>query len=422
MSTANKSLNIPGNNTYVNNWDIPMNTNFTGIDYALAGVCYILATGRSGTITMGASYSNTYPYTPNNVGTSVSPTTSGSPSYIPSNIIISGGYSSSMVFNVPLGIKGQWTVHNDGVPSGSQTISFGVAGGDSVIVPAGQRVFVVSDGVNMAYAQEPTITLGSTGLTLGSTVTTVYNLTINNLDVVNDLQIDGNALVKSPVYGWGGDFLPAGDGGVVDFGLSGSISNTSGSTILTNNAYFDGTSWRRKISGYSQVIVCNSDGSTNLQYSGTGAANSVITFSSAITMSNAGVVTMPVSSYTTTAPSGTNDTRIATTAFVQAAVSSQSMFTHSASYGSSERAAGVVYTNTHSTPMCIIYSTNLSDISSHYMIMKVNGNEAVIQQDSNGEGWVSGTILVPAGQTYQITREYDDTGWGSSRWVEVYTP
>jgi len=416
MSTLNKKLNIPANNTFVNNWDIPINTNFTGIDFALGGACYISVSGRSGTYTLGAIYSSSYPYPPENIGSLASPTTVGSPSYIPSNIIFMGGYATSLVFNVPAGIKGQWTVFNNAIATGSETITFGVTSGSGVIVPVGQRVYVVSDGVDVSYAQEPTITLGSTDLTLGGTYDTVNDLTLVDTAITNNLPIDGNVLVNSPVYGWGGDCA------FVDIALSGSIMNTNGHTYIANNAYFDGTNWKRKIAGYSGLVGINVDGTMIQYFGGTGAVNSIIPWSPAIQMNNVGAITMPVSSYTTTAPAGTNDTRIATTAFVQAAVTSTSMFTTVASYGPGERAAGVVYTNTHSTPMCVIYSTNLSDISSHYMIMLVNGYEAVIQQDSNGEGWVSGTIVVPAGKTYQITREYGDTGWGSSRWVEVYTP
>ena len=420
MTTTNKKLNIPANNTYVNNWDIPMNTNFTGIDYALGGACYISVSGRSGTYTLGGTYSSTFPYPPENIGTLASPTTTGSPSYIPSNIIFMGGYATSLRFNVPAGIKGQWTVFNNAIATGEETITFGVTGGSGVIVPVGQRVYVVSDGVDVSYAQEPTITIGSTDCTLGGTYDTINDLTLVDAAVTGRLPIDGNLLVNSPVYGWGGDYLV--DGGFVDIALSGSIVNSNGQTHIANNAYYDGTNWKRKIAGYSGLIGLGSDGSMTLYFGGTGAVNSIITWTPAIQASATGSVSMPVDSSTSTAPAGTNSTRIATTAFVQSAVTSTAMFTASTSYGSGERAAGVVYTNTRSTPLCVLYSTNLSDLSGHYFVMKVNGNEAQIQGHSDGESWVNGAIIVPPGQTYQITREYNDTNWGSSRWVEVYTP
>ena len=37
MATTNKGLNTPANNTYVNNWDVPVNANWNSIDASLGG-------------------------------------------------------------------------------------------------------------------------------------------------------------------------------------------------------------------------------------------------------------------------------------------------------------------------------------------------------------------------------------------------
>jgi hypothetical protein len=197
-NTPNKNLYRPNNNDFINDWDWPMNTNWTGVDYALGGTNYIYVTGRSGTTTMGVSYSTISPYPPENVGTVGSPTSSITPSCIPSNIILVGNYTINLVFAVPAGVKGQWTVFNNATPSSSQTITFSVVGGTGVSIPVGKRAYVVSDGINVSYAQDPTITLGSTGLTLGTTISTVYNLTLED-STLNNATIDDSTLNNATI-------------------------------------------------------------------------------------------------------------------------------------------------------------------------------------------------------------------------------
>jgi hypothetical protein len=154
MSTTNKNLVIPSNNTYINNWDIPMNTNFTGIDYALGGVCYISATGRSGVLNMIGTYSSTYPYPPNNVGSSISPVVSpNAPSYIPSNMVITGSLLANLYLTLPAGICGQWSIGNYTTEATGVNLYFGVSGQTPLEIPNGGRSMVVSDGTTVSFAQ-----------------------------------------------------------------------------------------------------------------------------------------------------------------------------------------------------------------------------------------------------------------------------
>jgi len=150
MSTANKNLNIPANNSYTNTWDVPVNTNFTGIDYALGGVTSINVTGASTSpVLMDGSYSSTYPYPPNNITVSGNGAT---PSYIPYNITIYGTLTTNLVYRIPSGVSGQWSVYNNTTTTSGNTISFQVGTGAPLLIESGKRRLIVSDGTNLMLA------------------------------------------------------------------------------------------------------------------------------------------------------------------------------------------------------------------------------------------------------------------------------
>jgi hypothetical protein len=62
------------------------------------------------------------------------------------------------------------------------------------------------------------------------------------------------------------------------------------STYLSNNIYYDG-SWKRIVSGYGTIIRLTDDGNgISFLTTGTGAANSAVTFTSAMNITNSGNV------------------------------------------------------------------------------------------------------------------------------------
>lgn len=162
-NTNNKSFYVPGNNDNINTWDQPVNANWTGLDYSLGGVTYISVTGQSGTKTMIGTYSasatnNQYP--PNGIGSSGSPVTTD-PSYIPSDIIITGVLTSNIVYRIPSGVGGQWTVYNN--TSGSYTVSFQCGTSTALVIEQGKRRFIVSDGSTIMRSDSPSDAQGETG-------------------------------------------------------------------------------------------------------------------------------------------------------------------------------------------------------------------------------------------------------------------
>lgn len=158
INTTNKNLYRPDNNTFVNTWDEPVNTNTTGIDYALGGVCYVSMNGRSGAVLMIGTYAATSPYLPDNVGSAGSPVLApNSPSYIPFNIIASDALNATTTLTLPAGVCGQWSIFNDTTQAVGVKLYFGVTGETPLEIPNGTRILLVSDGINVTYAQSPQI-------------------------------------------------------------------------------------------------------------------------------------------------------------------------------------------------------------------------------------------------------------------------
>jgi len=125
--TQNKSIEQPASGSYANAWAAPVNADWEIIDTAFGGTTTISVTGvAAGTYALSLSQ------------------------YQPPNIIFSGTLGANLVYALPSGVGGEWTVYNN--TSGAFTLTFAVTGGGSIALLQGQRSFVVSDGTNMQYA------------------------------------------------------------------------------------------------------------------------------------------------------------------------------------------------------------------------------------------------------------------------------
>jgi hypothetical protein len=125
--TQNKSIEQPASGSYANAWAAPVNADWGIIDTAFGGNTPISVTDvLSGTYALSLSQ------------------------YQPPNIIFSGTLGANLVYALPSGVGGEWTVYNN--TSGAFTLTFAVTGGGSIALLQGQRSFVVSDGTNMQYA------------------------------------------------------------------------------------------------------------------------------------------------------------------------------------------------------------------------------------------------------------------------------
>lgn len=134
--TTNKSIEKPGSGDYVNTWDVPVNADFDVIDTSFGGITNINAVGASGTITLTSTQ------------------------YRPPNIVISGLLTANVVYELPSGIGGVWSIYNN--TTGAFTVTFSSAGGGtSLLLRQGYRTQVISDGTNIDFASTNSLPGGS---------------------------------------------------------------------------------------------------------------------------------------------------------------------------------------------------------------------------------------------------------------------
>lgn len=120
--TTNKDLNQPAFNSLA--WDVPLNANFGSIDLALGGTTTLNATGASG----------------------INPLTPAQ--YTPLILSITGVLSANVDYQIPISVGGQWIVANSTTGAFTVTIS-SEGGGASLVIAAGTRRLVYSDGTNI---------------------------------------------------------------------------------------------------------------------------------------------------------------------------------------------------------------------------------------------------------------------------------
>lgn len=130
--SVNKHIEEPASGDYSNAWAAPVNSNWTAIDTSLGGHTAINVTGVA---------TGTYALT--------------LPQYQPPNIAFLGTLSGNLVYVLPAGVGGMWTVAN--FTSGSFTLQIGVTGGSSFSLLQGFRSLVFSDGsvVQLADTSAP---------------------------------------------------------------------------------------------------------------------------------------------------------------------------------------------------------------------------------------------------------------------------
>lgn len=143
-NTKNKDLERPARNSYVDEWDLPLNGDMTVLDYALGGVQDYNVTAGSQTLTSYDPLTKLpYPF-----------------SYIPSFINVTGAMSGNVTYTLPLvlgnGVGGMWVVYNnttDDVGTGPWKVFFALTGGtDTVEIERGTRTLIYSNGTTGVYA------------------------------------------------------------------------------------------------------------------------------------------------------------------------------------------------------------------------------------------------------------------------------
>jgi hypothetical protein len=217
--TTNKGIEQPASGSYNNTWDVPVNADWSIIDKAFGGTTTLNATGASGTTTLTLSQ------------------------YQPPNIVITGFLTANLVYSIPSGVGGVWTIYNN--TSGAYTVTFSSGGGGTAItLQQGARTQVVSDGTNIQLANNNIgvvpIVNGGTGASTAATAAANL-LPSQSGNSGKYLTTDGSALSWGTPSGGGGGgsgtVTSVNTGGIPINGLSitGGPITTSGTISLTGS-------------------------------------------------------------------------------------------------------------------------------------------------------------------------------------------
>lgn len=177
MATANKAIEQPAFNSFIDSWDVPVNANWGYIDTALGGAAALNATSASGTVTLSTSQ------------------------YRPLAMNVTGTPAGAVTYSVPSGVGGFWVVTNG--TTGGFTIGFAsAAGGSTITVAAGYTTVVTCDGTSsgmkLAVSTPPPaggssgqVQFNSSGVLGGSSALTWNGTTLG----ASGLSIAGNTVL-----------------------------------------------------------------------------------------------------------------------------------------------------------------------------------------------------------------------------------
>lgn len=139
--TPNKGFERPAHNDYINDWELPVNADFTTIDTCFGGFQVLNPTGLSGVVVLTSSIAAGPPLTE-------------TAQWQPPNIIVGASQTTQATltanvnYQFPSGIGGRWTIFNN--TNGAFTVTFSSGGGGlSRVIPQGVRTTIVCDGTNV---------------------------------------------------------------------------------------------------------------------------------------------------------------------------------------------------------------------------------------------------------------------------------
>jgi hypothetical protein len=131
--TPNKNIQLPASGSFTNAWAAPINENFLEIDTCLGGVTNISVTGVTGpSVTLTLSQ------------------------YQPPNIEFSGTLSTNLLYYIPTGVGGIWSIENN--TSGAFVLSIACFGTAAIVLPQGlnSRTLIICDGNGVQLADNAT--------------------------------------------------------------------------------------------------------------------------------------------------------------------------------------------------------------------------------------------------------------------------
>lgn len=142
--STNLTLELPGNNDYVDTWNIPVNADMTILDQAIGGNTSLSVVAQSGTVALTATQYRSRVFS------------------------VTGLLTANVTYEIPTGVGGFWFVRNATTGSFTLTISSG-GGGTSLALTQGATTALTCDGTNVRRADTNSAAAG------GSTTQVQFN-------------------------------------------------------------------------------------------------------------------------------------------------------------------------------------------------------------------------------------------------------
>lgn len=123
--TTSKGFELPGNGDYVNDWDVPVNADFTAVDNCFGGLTTLNVVSATGTIALTQSQ------------------------YRPPTIVLAGLLTANVNYQFPANVAGFWFIVNSTTGNFTVTFSSATGAGTTVTVVQGFSTSIVCDGTNV---------------------------------------------------------------------------------------------------------------------------------------------------------------------------------------------------------------------------------------------------------------------------------
>jgi hypothetical protein len=200
--TTNKNIEKPGNNDYIDTWNVPVNNDWDIIDRAFGGTFNVSLTNANVTLTQTNAQ---------NVC-----------------IKLTGTLTGNVVIYFPSGVSGFYIVNN--ATTGSYTVTLASAGGSpgsTVTATQSAFSFVWSDGSNMSSATNAALTAGSGISITGNTINIASPLATIYGGTGRATYTDGQLLIGNSLSG---SLTPA----TITAGANITITNGNGTITISS--------------------------------------------------------------------------------------------------------------------------------------------------------------------------------------------